>query len=88
MKSPMADRPLYQEAVQIPRAARRAGFTIRSGVDCLIAAAAIRHSLSPLHTDRDFPAIARVTSLRLHHNSKPSSLARQPLRITLEMTSL
>jgi predicted nucleic acid-binding protein len=71
VESPMPIE-LYQEAAQIYRAARRAGLTIRSGVDCLIAASAIRHNLSLLHADRDFPAIARVAPLRLQHNSKLS----------------
>jgi predicted nucleic acid-binding protein len=71
VESPMPIE-LYQEAAQIYRAARRSGFTIRSGVDCLIAAAAIRHNLSLLHADRDFGAIARVTPLRLHGNARTS----------------
>jgi hypothetical protein len=36
---------------------------VRSGVDCLIAACAIRHGLTVLHHDRDFDAIARVSPL-------------------------
>jgi predicted nucleic acid-binding protein len=38
--------------------------TIRSGVDCVIAACAIRHDLEVLHADRDYPAIAKVSSLQ------------------------
>lgn len=56
-------RPVVDEAVDLYRRARRAGFTIRSGVDCLIAACALRHNLTVLHADRDFPAIARVSQL-------------------------
>lgn len=52
------------EAVDLYRAARRAGFTVRSSVDCLIAACALRHDLTVLHRDRDFPALARVSPLR------------------------
>jgi predicted nucleic acid-binding protein len=70
VESPMPIE-LYQEAAQIYRSARRGGFTIRSGVDCLIAAAAIRHNLPLLHADRDFEAIAKVTPLRLHQQSQP-----------------
>jgi len=33
-------------------------------VDCLIAACAIRHGLTVLHDDRDYPAIARVSELQ------------------------
>jgi predicted nucleic acid-binding protein len=32
-------------------------------VDCLIAACALRHALTVLHHDRDFDALARVSSL-------------------------
>jgi len=66
---PMIESPLrqevFEEAAGIYRAARRAGLTIRSGVDCLIAACALRHDLEVLHLDRDFGAIARVTPLRV-----------------------
>lgn len=65
---PIVDSPLGEdrllEAVDLYRRARRAGVTIRSGVDCLIAACAIRHDLIVLHNDRDYPALARVSSLR------------------------
>jgi predicted nucleic acid-binding protein len=56
-------RPVFDHAIEIYRAARRAGITIRSGVDCLIAACAISHSLAVLHHDRDFDLIAKVSSL-------------------------
>ncbi|MBM4269174.1 MAG: PIN domain-containing protein [Deltaproteobacteria bacterium] len=63
VESPMrAD--LFEEAVGLYRAARRHGVTIRSEVDCLIAACAIRHDLEVLHRDRDYPQIARVSPLR------------------------
>ena len=45
------------------RAARRAGFTPRSGVDCLIAACALRHGLTVVHVDRDYAALARISPL-------------------------
>jgi predicted nucleic acid-binding protein len=65
---PCVDSPLEQgvflEAANLYRAARRAGLTVRSSVDCLLAACAIRNDLAVLHDDRDFPAIARVSSLR------------------------
>jgi predicted nucleic acid-binding protein len=64
---PIVDDPLvadvFDEAVRLYRAARRAGFTIRSGVDCLIAASALRHHLSVLHCDRDYDVLARVSPL-------------------------
>ena len=65
---PILDAPLelivVEQAAQLYRAARRAGLTIRSGTDCLIAASAIRHDVEVLHRDRDFPALAQVSTLR------------------------
>lgn len=65
---PIVESPLRQEifeqAVNLYRAARLAGLTIRSGVDCLIAACALRHGLIVAHHDRDFEALARVSALR------------------------
>jgi predicted nucleic acid-binding protein len=55
---------LILEAVGLYRTARARGLTIRSSVDCLIAACSIRHDLEVLHRDRDFAAIARISSLR------------------------
>lgn len=63
VESPMP-APLFDEAVMLYRAARRGGFTVRSGVDCLIAACAIRHGLDVLHHDRDYDALAKVSPLR------------------------
>ena len=54
----------YLEAAALYRIARSKGLTIRSSVDCLIAACAIRHDLEVLHHDRDFAALARVSTLR------------------------
>ena len=63
LESPM-EASLFDEAVGLYRAARRSGVTIRSSVDCLIAACAIRHDLEVLHRDRDFAGLARVSPLR------------------------
>jgi predicted nucleic acid-binding protein len=63
VESPMRAE-LFEDAIGLYRAARRQGVTIRSGVDCLIAACAIRHDLEVLHRDRDYAQIARVSSLR------------------------
>jgi predicted nucleic acid-binding protein len=60
--SPM-DRSVFDEAVSIYRSARRQALTVRSGVDCLIAACAIRHGLTVLHHDRDIDVIASVSPL-------------------------
>ena len=63
LESPM--RPdVFLQAAELHRSARRAGFTIRSGVDCLIAACAVRHGAEILHHDRDYDALAKVSSLR------------------------
>ena len=63
VESPL-DQNLFLEAADLYRRARRAGFTVRSGVDCLIAACAIRNDLVVIHQDRDYSALARVSSLR------------------------
>ncbi|MBK5298712.1 MAG: PIN domain-containing protein [Vicinamibacteria bacterium] len=69
---PVADSPLpaerFEEAAQLFRLTRRAGKTIRSGVDCLIAATAIAHRLTVLHRDRDFTALSSVSVLQ-HRNT-------------------
>jgi predicted nucleic acid-binding protein len=44
--------------------ARRGGLTVRSSIDCLIAACSMRHDLEVLHRDRDFAALAGVTALK------------------------
>lgn len=65
---PIVESPLridvFDDAVDLYRHARRAGATVRSGVDCLIAACALRHDLTVLHHDRDFDTLARISSLR------------------------
>ena len=55
---------VFLQAADLYRSARRSGVTIRSGVDCLIAACAIRHGAEVLHHDRDYDALAKVSSLR------------------------
>jgi predicted nucleic acid-binding protein len=62
VESPLG-RPVFDEAVALYRSARRAGISIRSGVDCLIGACAIRNGLTVLHRDRDFDALARISAL-------------------------
>jgi len=65
---PLVESPLrpevVEEAVALYRTARRQGFTVRSSVDCLIAACALRNDLEVLHRDRDFTKIARFSTLR------------------------
>jgi predicted nucleic acid-binding protein len=66
---PMVEAPLqaevFDEAVALYRSARRVGLTVRSTIDCLIAACALRHQLEILHLDRDFDLLARISSLRV-----------------------
>lgn len=75
---PIVESPLrsevFEEAVHLYRAARRAGHTVRSGVDCLIAACALRHGLTVLHHDRDFDTLATISALR----ARTVRLSRQP----------
>jgi len=65
---PIVESPLgsdvFSEAVDLYRTARRAGLTVRSSVDCLIAACAIRHDLEVLHRDRDYTVISGISALR------------------------
>lgn len=68
---PIVESPLRQDvllqAVDLYRAGRRLGLTIRSGVDCLIGACAIRHHLEVLHADRDFDALSKVSGLKVRN---------------------
>ena len=59
VESPLTPQ-IVDAAVDVYRRARRAGFTVRSSVDCLIAVCASRHHLRVVHRDRDFPALASV----------------------------
>jgi predicted nucleic acid-binding protein len=64
---PCVESPLttavFDRAIDIYRRARRAGVTVRSSVDCLVAACATRHGLAVVHCDRDYGNIARAVSL-------------------------
>ncbi|MGH2711366.1 MAG: type II toxin-antitoxin system VapC family toxin [Actinomycetota bacterium] len=55
----------YEDAAEVYRLCRRAGETVRSLLDCLIAVVAIREDMEVLHADRDFDVIARHTDLRV-----------------------
>ena len=65
---PIVESPLplalVEDAVGLYRAARRGGVTVRSSVDCLIAACALRHDLEVIHRDRYYLALASVSPLR------------------------
>lgn len=68
LQLPIVDSPMepavFEAAVDLYRSARRAGLTVRSSTDCLIAAAAQRHGLEVLHRDRDYKALAKISALR------------------------
>ena len=55
---------VFLKAAEIFRDGRRRCYTIRSTVDCLIAAVAIDNNAIVWHRDRDFTTIARYTPLR------------------------
>ncbi len=52
----------YLEAARMYYDCRRAGITIRSAADCLIARVAVEHDLVLLHDDRDFEKMAGVVA--------------------------
>ena len=56
---------LYLAAADIYRLGRRKGVTIRSSIDCLIAAIAIENRVPVWHRDRDFSALAAYTALEI-----------------------
>ncbi len=63
VESPM-ELVVFEEAARLFRVARRSGLTIRSTVDCLVAACALRNGLTVLHRDRDFRSLARISALK------------------------
>jgi predicted nucleic acid-binding protein len=69
---PIVESPLsaerFLEAAELYRRGRRAGVTIRSSVDCLIAACALHHDLEVFHLDRDYDSLARISSLRVRRS--------------------
>ncbi|GAA5152248.1 type II toxin-antitoxin system toxin ribonuclease VapC11 [Pseudonocardia eucalypti] len=57
----------YRAGAAAARAARQVGKPVRSNLDCLIAAVAVRTGASLVHQDRDFTLLAEVLpDLRLH----------------------
>jgi predicted nucleic acid-binding protein len=56
---------LFLLGAEIYRHGRSRGVTIRSSIDCLIAAVAIENNVPVWHRDRDFTAIARYTGLQI-----------------------
>lgn len=62
---PAASPADHELAASLYRAARRSGRTVRSLVDCLIAAAALRIDAEVLALDRDYDLLASISELRL-----------------------
>lgn len=58
----------YEAAASLYRTCRQGGDTVRKLVDCLIAAAAIRHDVPVLHRNADFDALARHSSLIIYES--------------------
>jgi predicted nucleic acid-binding protein len=54
------ERSTYELAAQLYRRCRKAGITIRSPNDCLIAAVALESDALIVHNDRDFFALAAM----------------------------
>jgi predicted nucleic acid-binding protein len=75
---PIVESPLgldvVLEATNLYRAGRRAGVTLRSTLDCVIATCAIRHHLEVLHADRDYDAISRISPLLSRNIGRISAL--------------
>ena len=61
----LVPRQDWLAAASLYRHLRRHGLTVRSQVDALIAAVALRLGIPVLHRDRDFDSIAQCSDLRV-----------------------
>jgi predicted nucleic acid-binding protein len=57
--------PTYIEAARIFRECKMKGRTVRSTVDCIIAAVCIENNMPVLHKDRDYEAIRGCSDLKV-----------------------
>lgn len=55
----------HLQAAELYRTARRRGHTIRSTIDCLVAAVCVREDSLLLHRDRDYDRLASCSALRI-----------------------
>jgi predicted nucleic acid-binding protein len=55
----------FETAAELYRRCRGGGETVRSLMDCLVAAVALRTGAAVLHQDRDYDAIARQSPLQI-----------------------
>lgn len=62
----------FRLAAELSRTARRAGITIQSKLDYLIAARCIRADAPLLHSDADFDRLASCTPLRVFDSPQPA----------------
>ena len=60
----------FDAAARLYRTCRKAGFTPRGLIDCMIAAVALRSDATVLANDVDFARMAAVASLRLDRASR------------------
>ncbi|HYY29494.1 MAG TPA: PIN domain nuclease [Chthoniobacterales bacterium] len=58
-------RSSYRLAAKIFRDCRKKGYTIRSSIDCLVAACAMECDCSVLHKNRDYRYIGEVCGLKV-----------------------
>lgn len=63
MLQPASDET-YVHAARLYRTGRKRGVTIRSLVDCLVAAIALEHRAAVLHRDRDYDRISEYVPLK------------------------
>lgn len=56
----------FEHAASIYRACRKRGLTIRSTIDCIIAATCIESGAELYHNDRDFETIAKLHDLKIY----------------------
>ena len=63
VESPLGES-IFLDAARLFRSGRRAGLTIHSSIDCLLAACAIRHHLTVAHIDRDYEQLAKISVLK------------------------
>ena len=76
LSDPLPGR-VFLRAAEIYALGRRRGVTIRSSVDCLIAAIAMDNKVPVCHRDRDFTRIATYTELEAIAWS-PSAIMKSP----------
>jgi predicted nucleic acid-binding protein len=61
----------YEIAADLYRRAHKAGFTVRSPNDCLIAAVALENGALLVHNDRDFLSLAQVEPALMIYPGRP-----------------